>query len=298
MPKPGFQEQQAAVLRAVDFIEGHLEREIALSEVAAAAGLSVFHFCRVFKRAVGDSVGEYIRKRRLTLAAERLAESPRPILAVALESGFESHEAFTRAFHKVFERPPADVKRSGIPPRMNVRSRRQLTPGLLEHLTERVSMEPEIKNRPRFAIVGISRNFDPRPPGARAQLLTVYPELQPRLGEISNRVGEHRFQFVDAFSNEPPERIFNFSACVEVEDLDRIPEGMVGRFIDEQEYAVFTHHGPNSEIYKTVEYSLGSWLPKSGRKLPEGAPSFELYDERYTGGPDGVCELWLPVSRQ
>lgn len=304
MLKPGSQERRAAMLRAIDFIEEHLEREIALSEVAAAAGLSVFHFCRVFKRAVGDSVGEYIRKRRLTLAAERLAASPEPILAVALESGFDSHEAFTRAFHKVFERPPVDVKRSGIPPRMSVRTRPQLTPGLLEHLTERISMDPQIKTRPRFAILGISRNFGPRPPGARAQLLTVYPELQPRLGEISNRVGEHRFQFVDAFANELPDRIFNFSACVEVENLDHIPEGMVGRFIDEQEYAVFTHNGPNSEIYKTVDYALGSWLPKSGRKLPEGAdqspqrrPSFELYDERYTGGPESVCELWLPVSR-
>lgn len=291
------EDRQAAVLRAVDFIEGRLESEITLTDVADAAGLSVFHFSRVFRGMVGDSVAEYIRKRRLTLAAERLAGTGTPIMPVALEAGFESHEAFTRAFHKVFERPPIEVRRSGISPRMSVRGRQQLTPGLLEHLTGRISMEPEIKARPRFAIVGISRNFDPRVPNARSQLLTVYPELQARLGDIGNRVGEHRFQFVDAFPNDPPERIFNFSACVEVADLDHIPEGMAGRFIDEQQYAVFTHSGPGSEIHRTVEYALGSWLPKSGFKWAEGATSFELYDQRYTGGPDSLCELWMPVSR-
>jgi AraC family transcriptional regulator len=298
MVRVNLDDRRAAVLRAVEFIEQRLDRDVSLSDVAAAAGLSVYHFSRVFKGTVGDSVAAYIRKRRLTLAAERLAESGTPVMSAALDSGFESHEAFTRAFHKVFERPPADVKRSGIPPRMQVRSRPQLTPALLEHLTERISMEPEIRARSRFAVVGISRNFNPRVPNARAQLVTVYPELQSRLGEIGNRVGGHRFQFVDAFPNEPPDRIFNFAACVEVADLERMPEGMVGRWIDEQQYAVFTHKGQGSEIYKTVEYALGSWLPKSGRKLPEGAPSFELYDERYSGGPDSVCELWLPVSRQ
>jgi AraC family transcriptional regulator len=137
-----------------------------------------------------------------------------------------------------------------------------------------------------------------------AQFLTVYPELQARLGEISNRVGGSRFHFVEAFPNEPPDRVFNFAACVEVTDLAHIPEDMAGRWVDEHEYAVFTHTGPGSEIHKTVEYALGSWLPKSGWKLPEGAdrspqrqPSFELYDERYTGGPGSICELWLPVKR-
>jgi AraC family transcriptional regulator len=172
-----------------------------------------------------------------------------------------------------------------------------LTAGLLEHLTERVTMEPEIKVKPRFAIVGISRNFDPRIPDARTQLVTVYPELQARLGEITNRVGNHRFQFVDAFPNEPPDKVFNFAACVEVDDLDHIPEGMAGRWIEDQQYAVFTHTGPASEIYKTVEYALGSWLPKSGFKFTEGATSFELYDDRYTGGPDSIAELWMPVAR-
>jgi AraC family transcriptional regulator len=262
--KAALEERRAAVLRAVDFIEAGLDGEIALADVAAAAGLSVYHFSRVFKSTVGDSVADYIRKRRLrrlTLAAERLTQGRTPIVRVAFESGFESHEAFTRAFHKVFERPPVKVKRGGIPPRMSVRSRAPVTPDLLEHLTERMSMEPQIKVKPRFAVAGISRNFDPRIPNARAQLLTVYPELQARLGEITNRVGEHRFQFVDAFPNDPPERVFNFSACVEVEDLEQIPEGMVGRYIDQQEYAVFTHSGPGSEIYRTVEYALGSWLP-------------------------------------
>jgi AraC family transcriptional regulator len=291
-------EQREAVLRAVEFIEARLQGEVGLKDVAQAAGLSVYHFSRVFRSIVGDSVAEYIRKRRLTLAAAHLAENPTPIIDAALDAGFESHEAFTRAFHKVFERPPVEVRRSGISPRMSVRGRAPVTPGLLEHLTERISMEPEIRTRPRFAVVGISRNFNPRVPDARAQLLTVFPELQARLSEITNRVGEHRFQFVDAFPNEPPERIFNFSALVEVGDLDHIPEGMVGRYIDEQEYAVFTHRGPGSEIHKTVEYALGSWLPKSGFKWAEGATSFELYDERYSGGPDSVCELWMPVSRQ
>ncbi|HEY7269801.1 MAG TPA: GyrI-like domain-containing protein, partial [Dehalococcoidia bacterium] len=96
---------------------------------------------------------------------------------------------------------------------------------------------------------------------------------------------------------EAPERIFNYSVCVEVTGLEGIPEGMVGRWVDQQRYAVFTHRGPGSDMHKTVDYALGSWLPKSAWKLVEGAPSFELYDDRATAGPDNICELWVPVMR-
>src|SRR6516162_3732239 len=96
--------------KALWFVEGRFAADISLDEVAAACGVSRFHLARAFAAATGQSVGRYMRGRRLTEAAKRLANGAPDILAVALEAGYGSHEAFTRAFRKQFGRPPETVR--------------------------------------------------------------------------------------------------------------------------------------------------------------------------------------------
>ena len=89
--------------KSIDFVEQHLYDKITVHQIAAASHYSTYHFCRLFKILVGDSPKEYIRKRRLTVAADRLLKEDIGILQLALDCQFESQEAFTRAFKSTIQ---------------------------------------------------------------------------------------------------------------------------------------------------------------------------------------------------
>jgi AraC family transcriptional regulator len=84
--------------KAVWMIERNFGNELSLSDVADACGVSKFHLARAFEARVGLPVMQYVRARHLSRAADALAEGASDILAVALDTGYASHEAFTRAF--------------------------------------------------------------------------------------------------------------------------------------------------------------------------------------------------------
>jgi len=101
------------VAKALWYIEGNFTREMALDDIANAAGVSRFHLTRAFGEAVAMSVMRYVRARRLSEAARSLALGAPDILTVALDAGYGSHEAFTRAFRDQFGVTPDQVRVDG-----------------------------------------------------------------------------------------------------------------------------------------------------------------------------------------
>ncbi|MFD3446611.1 helix-turn-helix transcriptional regulator [Microbacteriaceae bacterium 4G12] len=99
-------EYDGLVQRAIAYIEEHIEEELTLEEVASYCAMSMYHFHRIFQDYIGMSVTTYIRKRRLTYAAQILVMTDRPVLDIAMQYGFSSQEAFTRAFKIMFQLPP------------------------------------------------------------------------------------------------------------------------------------------------------------------------------------------------
>jgi AraC family transcriptional regulator len=98
------------VAKALWFIESHLDKDITLDDVAEASGVSRFHMSRAFGEMLNCSVMQYVRARRLSDAARRLAGGAPDILTVALDAGYGSHEAFTRAFRDQFGLTPEQVR--------------------------------------------------------------------------------------------------------------------------------------------------------------------------------------------
>jgi AraC-like DNA-binding protein len=92
------EEQANAVQRMQDYVEGHLDRRITLEELAEAAGYSPWHATRLFRQYTGIGPSDYLRARRLSVAAMKLRDSTDRVLDVALGAGFGSHDGFTRAF--------------------------------------------------------------------------------------------------------------------------------------------------------------------------------------------------------
>ena len=101
------------IQRAVDYIEDHLNDDLEVESIAKVAGFSRWHFQTVFSAAVGDSLKEYIRSRRLSKAMIELGTDKR-IVEIAMDAGFESQESFSRAFKQVFQLTPGEFRKKGI----------------------------------------------------------------------------------------------------------------------------------------------------------------------------------------
>ena len=98
--------------KALNYIEEHLYEDVDLSSIAKEAGYSLYHFHRIFKSVVGDSIKDYIRKRRITEAAKELVYTNNPIVDIGVKYGYESREAFSRAFEKIYGRNPSEVRKN------------------------------------------------------------------------------------------------------------------------------------------------------------------------------------------
>ncbi|HIR92857.1 MAG TPA: helix-turn-helix transcriptional regulator [Candidatus Egerieimonas intestinavium] len=105
-------EYREEIKAAIAYIEDRLAQEIRAEDVAHAAGFSKYHFHRIFKRETGLNLHQYIQRRRLGQAAAFLLNSSRQVLDIAVGLGFESQEAFTRAFKKSYGLPPGRYRKA------------------------------------------------------------------------------------------------------------------------------------------------------------------------------------------
>lgn len=264
-----------------------------MQAVAEQIGFSQYHFHRIFTAMVGESVKDYLRKRRLMVAAQALLSSDSPILALALRSGFDSQEAFTRAFRKMFGVTPGAYRRFGSG--ASAIHKPPATDALVRHLTRGITMKPVFEKREAELSVGIGGSFFP---GQTDAIGALWQKFLPRLHEISNRKD---YALGICMSKHPSvEKVegdkFVYFASVPVFSLETVPEGMVACEIPAATYAKFTHKGPIADIKHTVEYIWGTWIPESGYELQD-AVDFELYDDRFDPVTEsGEVDIFVPIK--
>lgn len=277
---------------SINFVEQHLYDKISVHEIAAASYYSTYHFCRIFKTLVGDSPKEYLRKRRLTVAAERLLKEDIGILHLALDCQFGSQEAFTRAFKDLFQITPAQYRKQNVPFRLLYREK--FSPHMLHYLQNRLSMEPEIIAKPAMNVVGMVTQYD----HDDLNLHLLWSAFKPYVGNILNCTGTDAFGIYESYEEYNEEVNFSYVCAVEVSSFEHIPEGMTSRVIPEQTYAKFTHKGALANLHETLRYIWGSWLPKSKYEYLE-KPDFELYPQGFNDNdPENILYLYIPVRKR
>jgi len=271
--------------KALWFVESHFAEEISLDDVAAAAGVSRYHMSRAFSVATGQSVMRYVRARRLTESAKALANGAPDILAVAIDTGYGSHEAFTRAFREQF----------GITPEMFRARAATEHPLLLEPIKMDETLltqldPPRYEDGKTLLIGGIGERYNAE---TSARIPAQWQRFVPHLGHISGQAGSKTY---GVLCNGDDSGNIDYISGVEVTDFSRLPDGWAHIRIPEQHYAVFTHRGHVSGIRRTWHTIYNKWLPESGRQVT-GGPEFELYDERFNGMTgDGEFEIWIPLK--
>lgn len=291
------------IQRAVDFIEAHLHDELGPEEIARHAGISFWHFQRIFSATMQYSVMDYVRRRRLSVALDQLMSTKRGILDIALDSGFESQEAFTRAFKAMFGRTPGRCR--GPQARVLItQSIPQISVTHLTHLYSGITMTPTLQDVPARIVVGIGGNFISVLSPDRNNFVVI-PQLWerfiPRRSEIPHIKDPHQSLGcivcpTDAAPSGHPSEC-HYIACAEVTAvLASIPDGMEVREIPAGRYAVFVHKGKLDTLNHTMNFIYASWLPRSGEQLRD-APEVEIYGERFDpSSDDSEMEICIPVQ--
>jgi AraC family transcriptional regulator len=295
-------EYLANIQRAIDTIEASLRQPVAIEKIAREAGYSYWHFQRIFVALVGEPVGSYLRRRRLTAAAEELRTGQRRILDLALDYQFESHEAFTRAFRSVFHANPSDVRRrrhfnGGL-------ARHQLTPEKLTHQSRHAAMNPAILDLPALVLAGPAARFISAA-SPDANNLKIIPPLWHTLFARKVELGTPLDHFSYGACRCLPESQRSredellYLAGVSVAPGTPVPPGMERWNVPAGTYALFTHRGPVARISETINYAYGTWLPRSEFDPSEPWIELERYDGRFReGGTDSEMEYLVPIKRR
>jgi AraC family transcriptional regulator len=282
-------------LRAVDFIEDHLTEPVALADAAKEAGFSLHYLSRLFRVLTGEPFGSYLRRRRMTLAAERLLTGGRELrlIELAFACGYDSQEAFTRAFKRTFGVTPGAYRRRRPGARMDWR--RRIDARTLTHLQEVLSMEPEIREIESFVVAGLRERFDA---DTKHAITSLWQRFLPLLPEVAHR---RPGTFGVCTNANADDGSFDYVAGVEVERVDRLPAGLIAETIPRQTYAVFRHdvhsHDLHRELQPTVSWIWSTWLPGSDFEYVAG-PDFERYPPDFDRVPGKYLEIAVPVRKR
>jgi len=294
--------------RVLAYIDAHLEQPLDLNTLAGVAHFSPFHFHRLFSAWMEETFGDYLRRRRVEVAAMRLAAQPRTtILNIALSVGFGSGEAFTRAFKSRFGCSPTVWReQQGSLRKTNSNSgqvngkRDQALPMSFAH--HRVSDKPNKETIMEVTLID-------RPPATVAYLRHLGPYGEPiaRFWQetyvpwaVTNRLGADHARYGishDDPSITAPEQC-RYDACAEVATDFVATGGALKTTIPGGKYAVLEFKGTVEEVGDAWAALLRDWLPSSGLQL-DSRPCFEYYpkgahcDSR-TGAFE--CEICIPVA--
>jgi AraC family transcriptional regulator len=273
---------ESALVRAVWYIESHLTETVSLEDIAAVAGISKYHLARSFAFAVSHGPLGYSRARRLSVAAKALQGGARDILNVALDAGYASHEAFTRAFRDHFGLTPEAV-RSGAAFDLTLLKE----PIIMSDTKYAKLAKLRIEQRSAFAAAGISRRYAMH---ERGKIPSQWESFIPHIGNIEGQAGMTAYGIC---YNSDEDGNMDYMCAVEVMDAGRAPKHLQTLKLQAAKYAIFAHGGHVSAINATWGAIFADGL--SGESLAEG-PMFECYGKDFDSRTGyGSMEIWIPI---
>lgn len=274
------------VVKAIWCIESRFASGISLDEIAEVSGISRFQLCRAFGVATGQSVMRYVRGRRLSEAARMLAAGAPDILSVALDWGYGSHEAFTRAFREQFGLTPDALRETGA-----LDSIALVEPIIMDKIPTIALEAPRLVDGKSLLVAGLGGHFTYE--NSSAGIPSLWQRFGPHIGHVPGQVGATSYGIC---LNADDTGQFDYVSGVEVTGFDDLPDDFMRVRIPAQSYAVFSHRAHISTIKATFEAIFRDWLPQSGRSLAE-TPGFERYDERFDARTGtGTMEIWVPLK--
>lgn len=268
---------------AIEYMEGHLTEELDVAEIASKAYLSSFYFQKIFHILCGFTVSEYIRNRRLTLAAQELTSSDSKVIDVAIKYGYDSPDSFTRAFTKFHGIKPSEAKEKG----MFLNSAAPLKIKL--SLEGGTMLEYKIVEKEQFTVMGKGRVF---------QSDTAYQEIpefwqEHMAGEDGKVVCGMYGICLDGDGTQ-----FEYLIADNYLPWNEVPKGFVTRVIPAGTWAVFPCRGALPKALQDVNTKIWSeWVPACKSYKLAGNYNIEMYAPPCEKPEDTYSEIWVPLEK-
>jgi len=271
------------IQNAIDYIEENLTEELNIQDIADKAYVSAFHFQRIFNVLCGFTVGEYIRNRRLSLAAEELSGSDAKVIDLAIKYGYDSPDSFTRAFTKFHGISPSAAKLKGAKLKSFARFRIKL---ILEGGT---MLEYKIVEKAQFTVMGKSRRFYND---------TGYEEIPKFWLEHLQSDDAKIVCGMYGICIDADGKSFDYLIADNYLPWNEVPQGYQTRVIPAGTWAVFPCRGPLPKSLQDVNTKIWSeWLPNCKEYKIAGNYNVEMYTPGEGDSDDYYCEIWVPVEK-
>ncbi|WP_092808475.1 AraC family transcriptional regulator [Rhodococcus globerulus] len=285
----------AELNRLVELVEDRLNDDLDVASLATELGTTEYHLRRMFSSLAGMPLSEYIRRRRMSVAAADVLGNGN-LLSIAVRYGYGSTEAFGRAFRSVHGVSPGDVKRDGGPLRTQPQLRFRLT------VEGNITMDTRITDRPALRLVGhatrvplIHEGINPH---IQAHIASLPPAEHARLKALGNTEPAGLLQVsaeVDPDYTEGSE--LTYLHGVAVTDTTPAPDDLDTIEVPAGRWAVFRTEGEYpAALQATWAATATDWFPSNPWRLRPG-PSIVAVLDRADDFSTATCELWLPVER-
>jgi AraC family transcriptional regulator len=276
---------------ALQYIEENITGEIKLEEAARKAVCSSFNFQRMFSYMAEVSLADYIRRRRLTLAAMELLTTDAKVIDVALKFGYESPVSFARAFYAMHGMNPSEVKKPGAKIKAYSRISFEITIKGVE------AMNYYVKNLEQFRLIGYKERVSME--GGEN-----FKRIPKMWDEISD---DGRYEKLMSLNDNID--LFCLGVCANGSDKDfdyyiatgsasPLLEGMAELIVPAATYVIFECVGKMPEGQQKVwKRIFTEWFPQSGYEMTD-APQIEWYSDGDPSLDDYVSQIWIPVMKK
>ncbi|WP_258831867.1 AraC family transcriptional regulator [Peribacillus frigoritolerans] len=281
---------------AIKFIEENLTNEIDFKEVARLAYCSEYHFKRMFSFLAGISLSEYIRRRRLTLAAFELKNNNIKVIDIAIKYGYSSPDSFARAFQHLHGITPSEARSNG-------HSLKAFPPMSFQLSIKGGSeMNYRIEEKEAFHIIGIKKRVPIIFNGVNPEIASMWKSLDEKtINELKNLSNVEPLGLLSASAN------FSEGRLEEKGELDHYigaattrecPDNLTQLNVDASTWAVFEAVGPFPQTLQNVWGRIYSeWFPSSNYEQREG-PEILWNENKDLTSPTFRSEIWIPVMKK
>ena len=276
------------IRKALTYIDEHLAESVTLDMLAERCHFSPFYFHRLFTAIVGKPLAAYVRERRILHACRQLVETEKSILEIALDNGFQSAQAFSRAFKESRGMSPREYRSKGLCP--DAASVEELIVRFTNRLRGGVLVNPAIIKRGRLRIVGVSG--DGNRTGEVWGRFASLSDEKPLMNAASESGYEVRLYRGDACT-------VHVGQCVSDGDIDPAYEVLELPATKYASFDVYVARG-----YESENNAMDEWLATNAdgyteRQLDlETRYCVEFYDERFQGDEaNSIVEIWVPIKK-
>jgi AraC family transcriptional regulator len=272
----------------VQYIENNLNTELDVKQLSSIACYSEFHFHRLFRAYIGESVYGFRKRLLLEKAVKLLCYSTESITDISYRCGYENQTSFNKAFKSQFLYTPSQVRKQQV-------SLSKITTDPI--LDTNMTLTPNIKTIDDIHVIS-------------ARAVGPYAEAAPiAWGRImkfsySNKLMEKNIRSIGISHDDPKitePNCIRYDACLDISANIENEEGLEAKIIPGGKYAIFLHKGPYEKLIQTYSYIYNQWLVNSKYSLSDDKTCFEIYlnrDPRRTKPENLKTQIYIPVIIQ